>query len=130
MSWKVNPKEFEAVIKLPVPKRYEYFLKKVVDFEEVWGLKNEEGWSLASDPDGHEVMLIWPNSKYAEAYIDNDDHDVAPSVIKLDRWMTVWLPELEKEGRMIAVFPTPQKNGAVVSPQRLLNDLNEELENY
>lgn len=130
MSWKVNPKEFEAVIGLPASVRYDHFIKKVADFEELWGLKDEEGWSIAKDPDGCEVMLIWPHSKYAEAYIGEKLQNIKPAVITLDRWLDVWLPELEKEGRMVAVFPTSDKKGIVVSPQQLLKDLEEELENY
>lgn len=34
----MNQKEFEFVINLPANIRYEYFIKKVVDSEEVWGL--------------------------------------------------------------------------------------------
>ena len=37
----MNKKELEAVMKQPPNIRYEYFIKKVVDFEEVWGLYND-----------------------------------------------------------------------------------------
>ncbi|WP_245805776.1 DUF2750 domain-containing protein [Bacillus alkalicellulosilyticus] len=44
----MNKSEFEAVINKSPNIRYEYFIKKVVDFEEVWGLYNG-GWATALD---------------------------------------------------------------------------------
>ncbi|KPB03841.1 hypothetical protein AAV98_15050, partial [Bacillus sp. CHD6a] len=34
---KMDKREFDAVIKQPPKIRYDYFIKKVVDYEEVWG---------------------------------------------------------------------------------------------
>uniref|UniRef100_UPI00403EFC46 DUF2750 domain-containing protein n=1 Tax=Paenibacillus sp. Y5S-9 TaxID=3122489 RepID=UPI00403EFC46 len=42
----MNQKEFESVINLPANIRYEYFIKKVVDSEEVWGLYENGGQLL------------------------------------------------------------------------------------
>lgn len=39
----MNNKEIENVIKLDKTKKYEYFIKKIVDYEEVWSLRDEEG---------------------------------------------------------------------------------------
>ncbi|MCZ1269023.1 DUF2750 domain-containing protein, partial [Paenibacillus tundrae] len=44
----MTSKEFEAVIKLPANIRYEYFIKKVTDSEEIWGLY-DDGWAMSSD---------------------------------------------------------------------------------
>ncbi|MED1470047.1 hypothetical protein [Bacillus salipaludis] len=41
-----DQKEFESVIKQPPNIRYKYFIKKVVDFEEVWGLF-DGSWATA-----------------------------------------------------------------------------------
>ena len=34
------------ITNLSSPERYDYFIRKVSDFEEVWGLKDKEGWAL------------------------------------------------------------------------------------
>ncbi|MBU5351833.1 DUF2750 domain-containing protein [Paenibacillus barcinonensis] len=44
----MNQKEFESVINLPANIRYEYFIKKVIDSENVWG-PYENGWSVTED---------------------------------------------------------------------------------
>lgn len=51
----MNNKEFEAVIKIPGPKRYEYFIKKVVDYEELWGLY-DDGWAITEDDQGNKMI--------------------------------------------------------------------------
>ena len=52
MSWIMNEKEVENVISLPAEGRYEYFIKRVADWEVVWSLGNEDGWVLAGDDGG------------------------------------------------------------------------------
>jgi hypothetical protein len=43
----VNPKQMEAVLALPGPKRFQHFIKVVADWQEVWGLYRD-GWALAA----------------------------------------------------------------------------------
>ncbi|GLJ03691.1 hypothetical protein [Bacillus sp. YKCMOAS1] len=42
----MHPKELETTIQLSAKKRYDYFIKKIVDLEEVWSLSNEKGWVM------------------------------------------------------------------------------------
>ncbi|MFD2328955.1 DUF2750 domain-containing protein [Cohnella sp. GCM10020058] len=67
----INPKEFEAIIKLSANIRYEYFIKKVTDSEEVWGLY-DDGWAMSSDDNGRLLIPFWPKKEFAEycAYED------------------------------------------------------------
>ncbi|MEF2294084.1 DUF2750 domain-containing protein [Virgibacillus dokdonensis] len=55
----MNNKEIEIVSNLSGIKRYEYFIKKVVDFEEVWGLY-EGGWAISESENGESLMPFWP----------------------------------------------------------------------
>ncbi|MFB8735254.1 DUF2750 domain-containing protein [Bacillus sp. SL00103] len=48
----MHPKELETTVQLPAKKRYDYFIKKIVDFEEVWSLRNEKGWVMSEDEYG------------------------------------------------------------------------------
>jgi len=57
MTWNLNGKEFENVVQLPPQKRYEYFIKKVADWREVWSLWND-GWVLMGDKDGGEMVVL------------------------------------------------------------------------
>ena len=42
---KINQKQIDAVLKLSGAERYQHFVKKIADWEEVWGLY-QDGWAL------------------------------------------------------------------------------------
>ncbi len=130
MSWNVSDKEYESVILLSGEKRYSYFVKKVADWEEVWSLRNQDGWVLAADAFGSQVIPVWPHERYAQACLTQEWQDCTPAVIDLDAWMKRWIPGMIQDGRRIAVFPTPDDKGVVVEPIRLQTDINEECEQY
>jgi hypothetical protein len=44
MSWAVNDAEFEHVLALSAPRRYEYFIKRSAGHGELWGLHGDGGW--------------------------------------------------------------------------------------
>lgn len=130
MSWNLSEQEFEAIVSLPGAKRYSYFVKKIADWEEVWSLRNEDGWVLAAVPDGNEVVPVWPHERFAKACVEGDWQDCEPVAIELSAWLERWIPGMTKDHRQIAVFPTSQDKGVVVSPERLNADLSDECEQY
>ncbi|WP_260849873.1 DUF2750 domain-containing protein [Bacillus pumilus] len=54
----MHPKELETTIQLSAKKRYDYFIKKIVDFEEVWSLRNEKGWVMSEDEHGIPQLIF------------------------------------------------------------------------
>lgn len=130
MSWTPNEKEIQAVVSLAAAKRYEYWIKKVADDEQVWSLGQKDGWALVGDDAGRELVPVWPHSKYAALCAKGIWDGYEPKVITLDDWLDRWVPGMERDGRLVAVFPTPDGNGAVVDPRRLEQDLRDELAKY
>lgn len=128
MALHVNEKQFQAVVGLPAKERYVHFLKRVADSEEVWGLLSKEGWSLAGDEES-EAFALWPHPRYAEACAVGDWADSAPERLSLEELMEL-LFRLEADKMKVAVFPTPQGKGVVVSPGELRQHLEEELSDY
>jgi hypothetical protein len=62
--------------------------------------------------------------------LEKGDHS-EPTEIPLNEWRTAWLPGIERDGRQVAVFPTPDARGVVVTADRMLDDLQQfEDENY
>ena len=129
MTWNLNSIEFESVTKLAPEKRYEYFIKKVADWQEIWSLWNE-GWVLMGDSDEHETVPVWPHAIFAEASAVDDWLGYKPRRIGLADWMEKWIPGIERDRRMIAVFPTLEGQTTTVNPARLKHDLEEELARY
>lgn len=127
MSWIMPDKEFENVLSLSASKRYAYFIKKVSDWKQIWSLRNQEGWVLAGDEQGNELVPVWPHERFASACAVSNWKECEPSLIELSVWLTRWIPGILNDRRLIAVFPTPSHRGIIVSPERLKLDLESEL---
>ena len=126
----MNDQELHAVGNLPAGGRYDHFIKRVADWEEVWGLKSAEGWAQVEDDDGRKCIAFWPHPRYAEQLATGDWNDCTPEAISLAEFLSQWLPGMERDGMQVAVFPTRAMKGAVVAPARLRDDLEAECERY
>ncbi|MGX2959776.1 DUF2750 domain-containing protein [Peribacillus sp. JNUCC 23] len=124
----LNKKEFEAVIKQPPNVRYEYFIKKVVDFEEVWGLYND-GWATAQDEEGNTLIPFFPKEEFANNCAKNEWSGYTAEAIDLDVFMDKWLTGMNSDGIKPSIFPTDD-NTVLVNIDVIINDLETELENY
>ncbi len=130
MSYQVNEIEFKSVLSLDAPKRYEYFIKKICDWEEIWSIKDTEGWRLLGDPSECECIPVWPAKRYAEAFCIDDWSECYAESISLDSWKNAWLPGIKKDRRIIAVFPNLSLEAVDVESDRLREDIEEELSSY
>ncbi|PTY77790.1 hypothetical protein B5V89_13415 [Heyndrickxia sporothermodurans] len=120
--------EIKAVVKLPALKRYGYFIKKVADFEEVWGLY-DGGWAMTEDSEGNQLVPFWPKREFADLCNEENWEGYKPKKIDLDVFIDKWIPGMKNDGSKIAIF-WYNNDSIVVDPERLLSDLEEELENY
>lgn len=124
----MNKKEFEALIKQPPNIRYEYFVKKVADFEEVWGLYND-GWATAHGGEGNPLIPFFPKKEFAENCAKKEWAGYKAKAIILEEFINDWLSGMKTDGIKPSIFPT-DNNTVVVNIDVLLNDLENELENY
>jgi len=130
MSYKVNDKEFEVVVSLEAKARYNYFVKKVCDWQEIWSIGDKEGWALLGDNREHECVPVWPAKRYAEAFCTGQWKDQKPRAIHLSEWMNKWTPGMIADNRYVAVFPTTNGKGVVINPGQLMESLERELIKY
>jgi hypothetical protein len=130
VSYEVSDKQFEAVIALSAPRRYEHFIKRIADSEAVWSLRSREGWVMSGDGQGGELMPVWPHPRYAAACATDAWSGTEPAAIPLHDFRAKWLPGLERDGRRLAVFPVPQGYSIPAAPERMRADLEEELAWY
>lgn len=124
----MNPKEFESVIKQPPNIRYEFFIKQVADFEEVWGLY-DEGWATAQDDEGNMLIPFFPKKEFAEYCAVNEWRNFKAEPINLYEFIDKWLVGMRKDGIKPSIFPT-NEDSVMVEIDVILNDINNELENY
>lgn len=120
--------EIEAVLATDAETRYRYFIKRVADWEQVWGLRNADGWVLAAKDDGQQVALFWPFEAYAQRAAVEQWHDTEPTPIPLEAFMERWLPGLAGDERLVCVLPGVDGRGPVVPPMTLRDDIQDELD--
>lgn len=124
----MNQHEFKAVIGQPAAIRYEYFIKKTADYEEIWGLYND-GWATARDDMGNTLIPFFPNEKFAEAFAKKEWEGYRAKRIELDYFLEKWIPGMRSDGVKPSMFPT-DTDSALMNVDTLREDLEAELENY
>lgn len=127
----ILPQDIEKLFKKPGEKRYDYFVKKVADTEEVYGLADEEGWALLGDDDDPtDILPIFPHAEAAEQFrVENDFEEYQIGVLDVNEFLE-WLDDMEGDSMQVAVFPNLEMSGVVIAPKRLQKDILEELAKY
>ncbi len=124
----MNIKEFEAVIKQPPNIRYEYFIKKVADYGEVWGLYND-GWATADDGYGNSCLPFFPRKEFAQNNAIEEWLGYEPESIDVYEFIEDWLTGMKEDKIKVSVFPN-DNDTAIVEVDVLLRDLEEDLAKY
>ena len=122
-------KKIEAVIALPGPKAYEYFIKRVADWEEAWSLY-QDGWALGETDEGARTFPLWPAKDYARLCAIEEWGGYEPVAIPLDELMDELLPNLKQDNVLPSVFPRPSGIAVHREVDVLLCDLRRELSQY
>lgn len=125
----MNPKQIEAVLKLPAPKRYDHFIKVVADRQHAWGLF-ADGWALAATTEGEPVFPLWPAREYAELAAVGNWAGYQPREIDMKDLLDRLLPSLGEQGTLLGVFPTTDDKGVLPGTATFESDLRSELARF
>ena len=68
----------------------------------------KDGWVLMGDANQTEIVPVWSHPMFAEAFAVGEWLGYTPKKIHLEEWMTKWIPGMEKDHRMVAVFPASE----------------------
>lgn len=125
MSYSLSKKDYQAVLKLPADKRYDYCVAQVAASGEIWSLANADGW-VAFSSEGDACLPVWPHADFARGWATDDWSDCEPQAIALEVWLQRWIPGMEADGTLIVVFPNDMEEGVIVSPAEMEASLMEE----
>ncbi|MEH6437038.1 DUF2750 domain-containing protein [Massilia sp. DD77] len=126
---KLGAQQLAAVVTLPGPDRYEYFVKRVADSQEVWGLY-QDGWALAKTDDGTLVFPMWPASDYASLCAEYEWDGYDAQAFSIEELLEDLLPQLEQDRVLPGIFYTPGDKGITPTIAELRRDLAQELGRY
>lgn len=125
MSWEIDAEEVRQLFALPAGERAVTFFQLAADWQEVWGLKDSAGWIVGRATD---ALPLWPHSAFAEACAGGDWAGSAAEALPITELLEDLLPLLEEDGLGVAVFPSPDDQGAVMTPGDFRDRLERELE--
>lgn len=130
MPYRMNPQQYESVRALSSAKRSSHFVGKVADWEQLWGVRNEEGWLVPVMPNGMEYFPVWPHPEFAQKIADRHFPGHTATEISLNDFLSQWLPTFEADGVKVAVFPNEEWVFWVMEPEDLAESLKEEFSQY
>lgn len=122
----ITSNEFVSISKLQPEDRFEYALQKIVENGELWGLYGNNGWLLLQAEDDA-CLPIWPSEAFAQAWEKNEFPDCKPKSIKLDIWLSQWLPGMQNNGTLVLVFPLSEdEEGIMLNAQEVTDSFTEQ----
>ncbi len=122
MTETLTPAQLDAIDCMPAEQRYDYFINKLIELGEVWGLSSDTGWVILSDEDD-EQLPVWPHAQLAESWARGEFSDCQPKAIPLTDWINKWLTGMEKDGLLAAVCPSSDGDSIIVGAEELLHDI-------
>lgn len=118
MRYAPYSEETNATSTMSEPQLLEYFLTRVFETEEVWGLDDGCEW-IITEHEGQQVMPIWPYQQFAIEAACEEWTAHRPTAESLEDFVYQTLSQLIEEGAMLEVMNSPQRRGCLVSPHRL-----------
>lgn len=130
---KVSKQELEAVTALSPEKRYNYFVKRICDWEQVWTLYEDDCIVLNEAKNGKLYILLFPFKDFAEHYATNTRgmKGVSYKSFEINEFLETIIKKLQANNVSNAlVFPVANGYGLNVSMTDMVKDFQSELENY
>lgn len=118
MRYSPYPAEINAVSDMNDAQLLEYFLTRVYETEEVWGLDDGCEWVMV-ERDGQATLAIWPYRHFALEAARQHWQDVEPTAESLEDFVYETLGMLMNDDSMLLVMGSSPERGCLVSPHRL-----------
>lgn len=125
MTWEITADEARQLLALPAEDRAIQFFQLLADWEEGWGLRDDEGWVVASATD---ALPLWPHATLAAACAVGPWEGALPEPVSLDEMLEELLPLLAEDSLQVAVFPSPDDPGLLLPPAEVRERLEREME--
>jgi len=126
----MNYHEIENVSSLSPKNRYDYFIRKIADFEEVWTIIDSDGNFTLAEVEHNTVISLWTAEAFIESNLTPDWADCVSFKLSLDALEEVLIPLIRQNNYLINIFPVNSRIGHIVTLNDFINDLNDELEQY
>lgn len=131
---KINEQEILNVSGLDPEERYQYFIKRICDWEVIWVMYNEEsGYALNVDTLDQKYLYLFPNETFTQLYINADVefHEFQPTRIDLHEFKDSLVAKFKAKGVHLAlVFPVANGYGLNVELDTICKNIDEEIDEH
>jgi len=118
MHFEPTIQEYDALQNMSGLALMEYFVIRVAEVEEVWGLGDETGWVM-HEMDDQTTLPVWPYQQLAGNCAVGDWRGQVCKSVSLEHFITHILKLLIKNDIQIEVMPSEMSSGYIMSPQQL-----------
>ena len=96
--------------------RLAYLVKESVLNKQLWILTDQDGCVMLNTED-EDCTPVWPSETFAQAWATGDWCACEAKAIDLKTWHSRWTRGLEDDDVAVAVFPSENEEGLVISAQ-------------
>lgn len=122
MRYAPSDSEYQSVQQWSAAELLEYFLIRIAETEEVWGLHRDGDW-FQQDENGQILVSFWPYKQYAREAALEQWHDCTPHGMSLEHLLFPVLPQLIETDVLLDIMPAAGRPGCRITPHRLLDIL-------
>ncbi len=119
MRYEPYEDEYAAVPAMTDAQLLEYFLSRVYETEEVWGLKEGGAYWMTYERDGRTMQPLFAYKRYAEEAAVGDWEVMVPVAESLEFFMERTLKRLQELDILLEVMPRKTGRGSLVTPRQL-----------
>jgi hypothetical protein len=123
------PNKINNIFNLSPKDRYDYFIRKVVDFGKVWLIKSKGMYVALGDNAGNRIIPVWPEKEFAQLLLTDNWKGFEVEQKSLTDFME-WLGQLQRGNLILAVFPKADFKTVVLMAEEIKERLLEALEQY
>lgn len=124
MRYEPYKDEYAAVPNMTDEELLEYFLYRILETDELWGLKDGPQW-LTRQIDGQKTLPVWPYKRFADDAATGEWKNLTPTADSLDFFIYQTLNKQAMRDVIIEIMPRSSGAGCLINPQRLVTILEE-----
>lgn len=123
MRYEPYEDEYASVPSMTDAQLLEYFLLRIYETEEVWGLKEGGAYWMTYERDGRDTLPVFAYKRYADEAAVADWELLIPVADSLEFFMERTLPRLLEQDICLEIMPQQPGKGSIVTPRQLLSIL-------
>lgn len=122
MTSKISKEERDWALNQPNLNRYEYFIQKIIENNEVIALYNE-GWAVQGDNHNHFYFPLWSDEIFAAEFATDNWSKYKATKISLNQFIEEYIPKYVEKEIKFSIFPTFTHRSMIIEGMLLKKEI-------